>query len=484
MEQFKKIFRMIGLAAGRMMSLLPLALLFFPVSCEEIDDDPEKYGQDTSKVAPPLDDVALLLSEIRMENSHLKEVYAAVTSSSFNGYDEEYMMKDLFATPGAGVGDDRLPEASLQRKSRMMSSSLHLMRRGVPAGQSSGEALPEGPVPLRDLIADRLERRQATKAEGGQETKADGGQVLTDDGGQVLTAEEYVEALTAYDIQIYWPYSDQWDGEEYPIMTFDPSDGGSANVGYRLVRPQDGDPFVEEIIVDEKTALEHPVWVVNRNDDSAHLSLDMLRMREPEWGSGGEILVNPNKITQSLPSAPESALQTGTKSESTIKTLVLRDFTMKRNYDSWFAGASEFFVKIGSIENFRAGTEAELRLYNPTITDFMIVVRRNQVGIPQPFNAVLVSEWTDQLTNCAFMIIEDDGGTRTSWNCSGVVKINSKSYGFEITIPINIRDDIVWRGQLSRTYIEANNARLAHYGDVDLTLELIDLSEPASNCQP
>lgn len=470
MEQFKKIFRMIGLAAGRMMSLLPLALLFFPVSCEEIDDDPEKYGQDTSKVAPPLDDVALLLSEIRMENSHLKEVYAAVTSSSFNGYDEEYMMKDLFATPGAGVGDDRLPEASLERKSRLMPSLPQFARTGLSKSAKSAQSSDDdgGQVPLRDLIADRLERRQSTKAEG----------------GQVLTAEEYVEALTASDIQIYWPYSDQWDGEEYPIMTFDPSDGGSANVGYRLVRPQDGAPFVEEIIVDEKTALEHPVWVVNRNDDSAHLSLDMLRMREPEWGSGGEILVNPNKITQSLPSAPESAFQTGTKSGSTIKTLVLRDFTMKRNYDSWFAGASEFLVKIGSIENFRAGTEAELRLYNPTITDFMIVVRRNQVGIPQPFNAVLVSEWTDQLTNCAFMIIEDDGGTRTSWNCSGVVKINSKSYGFEITIPINIRDDIVWRGQLSRTYIEANNARPAHYGDVDLTLELIDLSEPASNCQP
>ncbi|MGN0189178.1 MAG: hypothetical protein ACI395_06655 [Candidatus Cryptobacteroides sp.] len=470
MEQFKKIFRMIGLVAGRMMSWLPLAFLLFPVSCEEIDDDPEKYGQDTVTVAPPLDDVALLLSEIRMENSHLKEVYTAVTSSSFNGYDEEYMMKDLFATPGAGVGDDRLPDASLERKSRLMSALPHLSRtrqsafaESAQSSEDDGEA-----APLRDLIAGRLEQRLATRA----------------DDGQILSAEEYMEALSASDIQIYWPYSDQWDGEEYPIMTFDPSDGGSANVGYRLVRPQDGDPFVEEVIVDEKTAMEHPVWVVNRNDDSGHLSLDMLRMREPEWGTGGEILVNPNKLTQSLPSAPESASQTGTKSESSIKTLVLRDFTMKRNYDSWFAGASEFFVKIGSIENFRAGTEAELRLYNPTITDFMIVVRRNQVGIPQPFNAVLVSEWTDQLTNCAFMIIEDDGGTRTSWNCSGVVKINSKSYGFEITIPINIRDDIVWRGQLSRTYIEANNARPAHYGDVDLTLELIDASAPTSNCQP
>lgn len=91
MEQCKKIFRMIGVAAGWMMSLLPLALLFLPVSCEEIDDAPEKYGRDTSEVVPPLEDVALLLSELRMDNSHLKEVYTAVTSSTFNGYDEEYI---------------------------------------------------------------------------------------------------------------------------------------------------------------------------------------------------------------------------------------------------------------------------------------------------------------------------------------------------------------------------------------------------------
>ena len=44
---------------------------------------------------------------------------------------------------------------------------------------------------------------------------------------------------------------------------------------------------------------------------------------------------------------------------------------MRRNYDCWFAGASEFFFKVGSVEGFSASTEAELKLYNPQITDFM-----------------------------------------------------------------------------------------------------------------
>lgn len=68
-----------------------------------------------------------------------------------------------------------------------------------------------------------------------------------------------------------------------------------------------------------------------------------------------------------------------------------------------------------------------MKLYNPTITDFMIVVKRNQVGIPHPFNAVLVSDWTGQMDSCAMMIIEDDGGIIKEWSCTALVRVESKS---------------------------------------------------------
>ena len=276
-----------------------------------------------------------------------------------------------------------------------------------------------------------------------------------------------MSVLQKSDIQIYWPYSEKWDGKEYPVITFDPDDGSSANIGYRLVEGEDGAPEVEEIIVDEEFASDHPVWVVNRNDDCAYTSLELMRMSEPEWGEdGGDIIVKPKR------SVAWPGLET--KASGPLKTLILRDFTMNRNFDPWFAGASEFFVKIGGIDEFYASTEAEMRLYNPAVTDFMIVVKRKNVGVPQPFNAILLSDWTEQLTHCAFMIIEDDGGTKTTWNCSGVVKINSKSYGFEISMPLNSRDDIVWRGQLARKYIEASSGMTAHYGDVDLVFEIVE----------
>ena len=120
-----------------------------------------------------------------------------------------------------------------------------------------------------------------------------------------------------------------------------------------------------------------------------------------------------------------------------------------------------------------ATTEEEMLKYSPSITDFMVVVRRSQLGETIPFKVILVSDWTTQLEACALMITEDDGGTRTTWNCSATVKVQSKSYGFDISIPFNSRDDIVWRGSLTRRYLEKYSGRLCSYGDVDLVMELM-----------
>ena len=382
------------------------ALAMALTACEQLDDDPARHVAPEGTPYISLEEVAQLLSGIPVGMEQMQEVSHAVGISTRNGYDEEYTLQDLFAAPGEGVG-----------------------------GSSEGETrAPEAYAhPLRDLIRDAVRVRFATRS------------------GDDPAAEAYVDSLSASDIQIYWPYADRWDGEQTPVITFDPGDMAERNVGYVLA----ADGTVTECLVDEEMARERPVWVVNRNSDADYRTLEMLRRENPAWGEGGEIVVKPRSV------------------EGDIKTLVLRTFKSNRNYDSWFAGASEFFVKVGAVEDFRASTEAELLLYQPSITDFMIVMRRSQVGEELPFNAVLVSEWTDQLSSCAFMVVEDDGGSRTSWKCSATVKYNSKSYGFDLEIPIYTRDDIVWRGALTRSYIEKYSGTTGHFGDVDLVLELI-----------
>ena len=200
--------------------------------------------------------------------------------------------------------------------------------------------------------------------------------------------------------------------------------------------------------------METPVWVINRNDDAAYTTLQVLRKNDPDWGQGGTVTVRSG--------------ETG----SGERTLFIRDFKMLRNFDCWFAGASEFFIKAGKVEEFRASTEAELKLYNPAVTDFMLVCRRRWKGQTIHVNTVLVSQWTDQLDKIAFMVVEDDGGSMTSWKCNAVVKYNSKSYGFELELPYRRYDDIVWRGQLSNYYLTKYSGQLSRYGDVAISFSL------------
>ena len=406
---------------NNVVDIVALSLIMLAAaSCEILDNDPDKHVKDEDSTYVGLEEVAELLALIPLKSSHVNEVHDAVTSSSGNGYDEEYTMKDLFQRPGAGVGDLEVRSGTIYEN------------------------------PLRDLIKEHVYGMAATRS-----------------GADALDPDRFLEELMSSDIQIYWPFSDSWDGEGMPIITYDPEDGSDKNMGYRLVVNDDGSRSVESLVVDEALAEAEPVWVVNRNSDAGYATLEMLRREDPDWGEGGGTIIV-------RPSCPETLK---TRAEVSVKSLILKDFTMNRSYDTWFAGASEFFVKTGSVEDFTASTEAELRLYSPTITDFLIVVKRSQIGEPLPFNAMLVSDWTGQMTHCAFMITEDDGGTITEWNCTALVRIASKSYGFEIKIPFNSRDDVVWRGQLSSRWLEANSNLVGHFGDVDLTFEVVEYDQ-------
>ena len=378
--------------------------------CEKLDDKIEDfpdYDDQREPASVSLNELAELFAEVPFGTQQMEEVYQAVLASADNGYDEEYTLRNLFVAPGTGVGEDKL-----ETKSPVKSYS----------------------TPMRDLLAQTVRERAARTKAGG---------------GEPMDADAYLQALQDSDAQIYWPYFENWEGDVLPVITFDPGDNSSNNVGYRLVG-EGADRHIEKVNVTEEMAMETPVWVINRNDDAAYTTLQVLRKNDPDWGQGGSVTV-------------QSKADTGERS------LFMKDFKMIRNFDCWFAGASEFFIKAGKLEDFRASTEAELKLYNPAITDFMLVCRRRWRGQTIHVNTVLVSQWTDQLDKIALMIIEDDGGSMTSWKCSAVVKVNSKSYGFELDLPFRRYDDIVWRGQLSNYYLTKYNNQMSRFGDVAIS---------------
>lgn len=349
--------------------------------------------EELDNVALSRQEIARLLSELPLGNAQYNEVFDAVNSSSGNGYDEEYMMSDLLSCPGAGVGD-----------------------------KHSGTRAASYSTPIRDMIEDYLADRYSTKA-----GSAD--------------VEAYLKTLSESDLQIYWPYSEDWDGSQPPVITFDPGYGAESNYGYVVVKGPDGMRVVDSLVVTEEVAMNRPVWVINSNDDSAFTPFDLYS------GAG---------------------TKAGTEEKN---TLVIKDFKALRNYDSWFGGASEFFVKVGAADGFKATKEEELRNYSPSVTDFVIVVKRKDVGTVVPFDALLLTDFTSQIDKLAFMIVEDDGGTTTSWKCSATVKYQSKTYGFDLDIPYKDKDDIVWRGQLDASFFDKAGEITGRFGDVVVTFE-------------
>lgn len=213
-----------------------------------------------------LGDVARILSSLPIRSENLSEVYQAVHSSTGNGYDEEYTMSNLFTAPGTGVGE--------------------------PASETKAAAYG---TPLRDLFANYFSGLAITKAGS--------------------SAKDYIESLTRSDIQIYWPYSDDWDGSSYPIITFDPGYGAESNYGYEVKVTESGMHVVDSVYVDEAVAMNRPVWVINRNDDSSYTPLQLI----------------------------SSSTRSGSVKSAGSHVLKMKTFTMLRNYDSWFGGASEFW---------------------------------------------------------------------------------------------------------------------------------------------
>ena len=265
-------------------------------ACEVVDNDMEKHvdtQNDSSYVA--LQEVASILSAVPLEGEHLYEVHSAVTSSSGNGYDEEYTVRDMFSVPGKGVGENQTRSTKIYDN------------------------------PLKSLIENHVRSEAFTKS-----------------AGEARNAEDFLNALMSSDIQIYWPFSEDWDGSALPVITFDPEDGSEVNIGYRIEVDDDGSRRICEIAVDEDLARRNPVWVVNRNEDAEYTSLEILRREDENWGEGGgAIILEPQSVS---PSAVRSKTDGGAGDEAGGKTLILKEFTMKRNYDSWFAGASEFWV--------------------------------------------------------------------------------------------------------------------------------------------
>ncbi len=404
--------------------LLPAVCALALFSCNKAEKDVVDPVTTTTQELLSKSGVAQMLASLPIESDHIAEVWNAVNSSNTNGYDEEYMMCDLLSSPGAGVGDS--PQS-----------------RAATRAQYS--------KPLRDLIAGYLSEQAAAVTRAQAAVSREGGTRAS----EAALVEQWLADLSSSGLQIYWPYSSDWDGETKPLVTFDPGYGASDNYAWELSWEDGAYKAMRQVYVDEAVAASRPVWVINSNDDSAFTPLEM-------FARAG---VSPKKGLFDFDDDPDDE-------ETPGHNLFIKDFTMLRNYDSWFAGASEFFIQAGSVIADYGESEVNPGSFNPDITQLMIVVKRRQLGMKIPYEAMLLSNFPDELSEIAMLITESDGGTRTTWKASAKVMIKSKSYGVDMEFPLYSNDDMVWRGPLSMDYLRRLGSDEGRFGDVRITFKV------------
>ena len=158
-----------------------------------------------NNVSEDSENIARLMASIPLNKGIMNEVFSATQNGLENGIEESYYFADM------------LSESSAKSASRVSSTS-------------------------QESILGRELRSLLNKSRSGNQVD--------------------IDLLQNGDYQIYWPYSEDWDGKTQPIITFVPKDENQLwNYGYRQT-----DDGIETIIVDEEFMESNPVWIINKAD--------------------------------------------------------------------------------------------------------------------------------------------------------------------------------------------------------------------------
>ena len=199
-------------------TIIALALIS-TLACEKTTDNLNLVEEPTFYIEESeLNDVALMLTEIGLDNDLCNEVHASVSVAIDKGFDEDLYFRELWMNP-----------EDVKVKS-----------------YNSGSI-------LKERVEEYFMRNPSTKNTEGN-------------------------FLKNSNIKIYWPYSENWDGKTTPVIAPVPIGQECDTLyGYKIISKFGEDLKLDTVLIDDDYAYEHPVWIVNHMefpyDDAARENL-------------------------------------------------------------------------------------------------------------------------------------------------------------------------------------------------------------------
>ncbi len=341
--------------------------------------------------------LALLLTSLPMTGESYQEVFDAVSVANDNGLEEAYYFSEILTDT---------PEEN--KIATLRSASL----KGKGLGQ---------------LIKETLSKEAELRSGG-------------IGAGAVLDADKIANS----NLQIYWPYAEDWDGSTPPVITFAPEDEDQDwNYAYK----RNGER-IDTIIVDEEYMMNNPVWIVNTSDR---------KYEDLPAFSKGENVAN-NTLYVQRKSTP-AVKETRNGVSVPVYTVRLGRFMSSKQYDKVWSGGSEFVVQMGYIEHFKLENAENLSSLDPRITHAKVSRSRKDIRKRRwaDLNSLLISDWHPKSSEAAFMIHEEDQGGNDHFEITVTAKVGPVSISAPIKIPHKSGDDLVYKNVISRNFILSTN---------------------------
>lgn len=382
-------------------AVFTVPIIFSCSSEDEIPDIPETGAlslqsglAEHEQSSPELARVATLFTSILLDQEVCNEVYNAVSTALNYGLDEEYKFAEIMN-----------PE----------NSKITL--------RSSGSS----------LLYDRISRQLSDGLRSGSVEEADKNDLLG-----ILSDEQ---------LQIYWPYSEDWDGKSLPVVTFDPQNGKEWNFGYKQTLLPDGSFRTDTVIIDEDFARSHPVWVINKSNTPYE---KLPAFSNNEFVANGVLYAS--EANNRYMERQQNELSAAGDPVYAVK---IGRFKAHKNYDDLFNGGSEFVIRMGAMDKFEITSVDDLRRANPYVS--MIKVNRSRKDISNKkwadVNAIMISDSKPNDIDIAFMLLEEDQGSERNWETELILKLFSKEYSIKVKLPFKSGDDMIYQTHYSRNFI-------------------------------
>jgi hypothetical protein len=234
-------------------------------------------------------------------------------------------------------------------------------------------------------------------------------------------------------VQIYWPYSENWNGIETPTITFDPLLPVEENIGYKKEVLNDGTILIDTVIVNEEYCLHHPVWIINQNEIDYD---DLPYFVDDEFKSGNVIYMQSNPKLRSI-------LEEDLNNNSKIYEMQVGKVQCTHQYDFiWNGGPDLYFRMIGSKE---ISANTVIADYFPN--HLLAKLTRSDVNNKEikQYYTPINPDWSPAELDNAFILYEEDGGEKEqTFKGKLTFEISKVKFGCDFEFKYGKKDETIY----------------------------------------